>query len=153
MSLSTLPLELLLMIAEQLEETRDVNSLARSNHRFHKLLKPLLYTLNRRIGDSSAVPTEIRNNNAATLRYALTQPQRSCYEFTLLSDIHVAFVSAAASNHVAVVEELLHSQSKPVLQRSITRAAELAGENGHHGMVCLLRVAQCDPVLKRELPA
>jgi hypothetical protein len=104
MSLSNLPPDLLLMIAEQLKGASDINSLERSNYRFHQLLNPLLYTLDQKFGDFPAVLAGFRNNNAAPLRYALTHPQISGYEFTLLSYVQWAFVIAAASNPVAVVE-------------------------------------------------
>lgn len=55
MLLSNLPDDVLLLVADQLQSTRDVNSLLQSNRRICSLLTPALYQLNVDKQQSSAL--------------------------------------------------------------------------------------------------
>ncbi|KAL3486985.1 ankyrin repeat-containing domain protein [Aspergillus germanicus] len=70
-ALHDLPPEILLLIVESLEADRDINLLAQTNHYFHTITNPYLYTHNAR-HSSSALLWAVRTSSTHTANLALS---------------------------------------------------------------------------------
>ncbi|KAL3447469.1 ankyrin repeat-containing domain protein [Aspergillus insuetus] len=71
MALQNLPPEILLIIIEHVDRERDLNSLAQTNHYFHRIINPYLYTHKAQHSSSSALIWAVRTSNNPTTRLAL----------------------------------------------------------------------------------
>ncbi|KAL2869605.1 ankyrin repeat domain-containing protein [Aspergillus lucknowensis] len=71
MSSPKLPLEVLLLIVEELQSQGDLNAFSQLNRAFYELVNPLLYKFNAERHESSAARWAIRNGHERTLRLAL----------------------------------------------------------------------------------
>lgn len=71
LQLLQLPLDVVLCVADELDELKDINSFARSSRAFYSILNPLLYRINERYGECSALDWATRSMNVQTAQHAL----------------------------------------------------------------------------------
>lgn len=119
MSYSLFPTEIILLIAQNLEDERDINVLARTNHRYYDLLDPVLYRHNAQYTASSALRWAVLESVERTVRKSLD---------------HGAFVDDNDSDSDDLLEMFYHA---PLLC--------LAAEQGEEGIAKLLLDHGTDP--------
>ncbi|PYI20074.1 hypothetical protein BO99DRAFT_431995 [Aspergillus violaceofuscus CBS 115571] len=71
MGIAALPVELIEIIGDLLEYDSEINALACTNKRLHKVLNPRLYRHNVRHGDSTALAWGIAHHSVKTVKLIL----------------------------------------------------------------------------------
>ncbi|KAL4802589.1 ankyrin repeat-containing domain protein [Aspergillus unguis] len=139
-SLSTLPSELLLTVADHLDYTSDILYLSLANRRLYNELNSLIYTRDARLEDSYALQWAAKSGNETVVRNALNAGAKPTPELLALAVYHgqESIVKLLSEEQVDINALLDGAKTILFVDHQLSTALATAATRGRESMVRLL---------------
>lgn len=140
-----LPSEILLAIADRLDNRSDINALVQTNRRFSETLNEHLYRHDALFDDMDALYWAAKNGSATTARLSINASSIVRSDYNRMYNINHALYDAAELAHFDVISCLLEVEGANPnfeLQSTSSTALSVAVREGHTAIVKLLLSAK-----------